>query len=202
MAALRKPMISAAASPSMQISQIRSYLYQLVDDLEFALTSGMASDSVRTEADIQAIAAAVRTLLKLGNDKIADFVSDLNSDGIWRYRKWSSGAAECFGALEVEVTEWNLTGGLYTYTAEPIALPVGLFLEGFSPVISLTVTGENGVILPYNINLTYDETEGFLISFGLYAPPTVAEDSSIVPPSAPVKVKINISVHGIWKQGV
>lgn len=201
MATLRKPMISAAAAPSVQISQIRSYLYQLVDDLEFAFTSGMASDSVRTEADIQAIAAAVRTLLKLGNDKIADFVSDINSDGIWRYRKWSSGAAECFGTLEVEVTEWAMSGGLYTYTAET-NLPVGLFMESSAPIISLTVTGENGVILPYNINLTYDETEGFLISFGLYAPPTVAEDSSIVPPSAPVKVKINISVHGIWKQGV
>lgn len=201
MATLRKPMISAAAAPSVQISQIRSYLYQLVDDLEFAFTSGMASDSVRTEADIQAIAAAVRTLLKLGNDKIADFVSDINSDGIWRYRKWSSGAAECFGTLEVEVTEWALSGGLYTYAAET-NLPVGLFMESSVPIISLTVTGENGVILPYNINLTYDEAEGFLISFGLYAPPTVAEDSSIVPPSAPVKVKINISVHGIWKQGV
>ena len=201
MATLRKPMISAAAAPSVQISQIRSYLYQLVDDLEFAFTSGMASDSVRTEADIQSIAAAVRTLLKLGNDKIADFVSDLNSDGIWRYRKWSSGAAECFGTLEVEVTEWSLSGGLYTYAAET-NLPVGLFLESSAPIISLTVTGENGVILPYNINLTYDETAGFLISFGLYAPPTVAEDSSIVPPFAPVKVKINISVHGIWKQGV
>lgn len=201
MATLRKPMISAAAAPSVQISQIRSYLYQLVDDLEFAFTSGMTSDSVRTEADIQSIAAAVRTLLKLGNDKIADFVSDLNSDGIWQYRKWSSGAAECFGALALEVTEWSLSGGLYTYTAEA-DLPVGLFLESSAPVISLTVTGENGVILPYNINLTYDETDGFRISFSLYAPPTVAEDSSIVPPSAPVKVKINISVHGIWKQGV
>lgn len=201
MATLRKPMISAAAAPSVQISQIRSYLYQLVDDLEFAFTSGMASDSVRTEADIQAIAAAVRTLLKLGNDKIADFVSDLNSDGIWRYRKWSSGAAECFGTLEVEVTEWAMSGGLYTYAAET-NLPVGLFMESSVPITSLTVTGENGVILPYNINLTYDEAEGFLISFGLYALPTVAEDSSIVPPSAPVKVKINISVHGIWKQGV
>lgn len=49
-------------------------------------------------------------------DTIADYVIAYGTSGIWRYRKWDSGYAECFGVKSVSVSSSTSTtwGNLYT----------------------------------------------------------------------------------------
>lgn len=43
-----------------------------------------------------------------------DYVVEYGIDGIWTYRKWHSGRAECFGTLEVSTTVQAAIGNLYS----------------------------------------------------------------------------------------
>ena len=47
--------------------------------------------------------------IKVNNSKMADFVVDQGSNGMWDYRKWNSGYAECWGNKSVTPTTANAT---------------------------------------------------------------------------------------------
>jgi hypothetical protein len=74
------------------------------------------------------------------------------TSGIWTYRTWSDGTAECWGKKDVSVTfpssaNW---GGLYTtgaISASNISFPFGLFAE--TPVVnaSLLIRSAGGILM-------------------------------------------------------
>ena len=49
--------------------------------------------------------------LMIQKSNVADWIVEQGSDGIWIYRKWASGLAECWGSASIEVTgastEWG-----------------------------------------------------------------------------------------------
>lgn len=200
MATLRKPMINANAPVEVIVAQIRSYLYQFSDDVAFAFDSGMASDSgVRTEADIQAIAAAVRTMLNLGDDKPTDYVSDNGVEGGWTWRKWASGTAEAWGNFYLNVTEWTYSGGVYTYDGGGIALVENLFKADDVPLLNVGISGTSELVFIYNPRIDVDGTER-IINAGIYAVPKTSGDPPVVTaPPAPLSLKFDISAVGKWK---
>lgn len=53
-----------------------------------------------------------------------DYVVESGTSGIWHYRKWNSGVAECWGATAVPSTTYSANGGYKNVTA---SLPSGLF---------------------------------------------------------------------------
>lgn len=59
----------------------------------------------------------------------ADFITEEGTEGIWTYRKWNSGLAECWGTLEETITGWTAWGTLYEGTASihTATYPSGLF---------------------------------------------------------------------------
>lgn len=59
---------------------------------------------------------------------IADFIIEQGTSGIWTYRKWNSGVAECWGVSAVSVTCTN-EEGVYFSDSKSIALPSNLFNE-------------------------------------------------------------------------
>ena len=61
-------------------------------------------------------------------DHEMDFVIDAGASGIWSYRKWYSGKAECWGLASKTVTNWgsNEWGGVYN--CANVSLPFG-FVE-------------------------------------------------------------------------
>lgn len=61
-------------------------------------------------------------------DHEIDFVVDAGVSGIWSYRKWYSGKAECWGLVSKTVTNWgsNEWGGVYN--CANVSLPFG-FVE-------------------------------------------------------------------------
>lgn len=204
MATLRKPMINANAPIDVIVSQIRSYLYQFSDDVAFAFDSGMASgSSVRSEADIQAIAAAVRTTLQLGRDKIADFVVDNGMTGGWTWRKWSSGASEASINVSKTIDAWNTSDGVYTFDCEAAELPDGIFESDSTPMIFVDISGTSSgtseLVFPYNARIETDsETNEAVIKFGIYAVSKTV-DGNPTSPAVPLLLNIGIMAVGKWK---
>lgn len=200
MATLRKPMINANAPIDVIVSQIRSYLYQFSDDVAFAFDSGMASgSSVRSEADIQAIAAAVRTTLRLGSDKIADFVSDNGMTDGWTWRKWSSGASEASINVSKTIDAWNTSDGVYTFDCEAAELPDGIFESDSTPMIFVDISGTSELVFPYNARIETDsETNEAVIKVRIYAvSKTVGGNPTS--PAVPLLLNVDIMAVGKWK---
>lgn len=52
--------------------------------------------------------------LSLGGSTVVDFVVQQGTSGIWTYRKWNSGIAECWGSKSISTTVNNVWGNMYT----------------------------------------------------------------------------------------
>lgn len=117
------------------------------------------------------------------------------TSGIWTYRTWSDGTAECWGKKDVSVTfpqtaNW---GGLYTTGAisgSNISFPFGLFAE--TPVVnaSLLIRSAGGILMApggagSNI-ANWDQTGVYEIARGSYV-------------SGAQAYTINYQVIGRWK---
>lgn len=75
---------------------------------------------------------------------ITDFPVEEGTDGIWSYRKWHSGIAECWGLYEITGAEIKTAwGNLYeTATNYQQLFPAGLFID--TPVAHYTAQTSNG----------------------------------------------------------
>ena len=77
--------------------------------------------------------------INFSNGIMADFVVEQGTSGIWEYRKWYSGIAECWGEGTFNISGWNKWGVLYessnTYQA---TYPSGLFVS--TPVTTVSVS--------------------------------------------------------------
>jgi hypothetical protein len=72
---------------------------------------------------------------------LKDYIVEQGTSGIWTYRKWNSGRAECWGRRQVDVnvnTAWGSTG-LYYGTVDTVGFPFK-----FTEVPALNVTVEYG----------------------------------------------------------
>lgn len=73
-----------------------------------------------------------------GNLPIVDYVEEQGTSGIWQYRKWKSGTAECWGAGTLaDVTSISGRGTYFDDTPVSIAYPSGLFTGGVVPHVAL-----------------------------------------------------------------
>ena len=94
-------------------------------------------------------------LYKLG--LIADYVVEQGTDGIWTYRKWNSGVAECWGAHDIySITNYtvilNYFGGYYY----DVAFPTGLFND--RPIVNYSALLGAGFSLTGTINSLTDKS--------------------------------------------
>lgn len=60
---------------------------------------------------------------------ITDFIIEQGTSGIWTYRKWNSGIAECWGKGKVPVICNIPSGSVYFSDNKGITLPSGLFTQ-------------------------------------------------------------------------
>ena len=86
----------------------------------------MSSEAI-TQNDLTAILNAV--LPPQG----VDYVVEQGTSGIWTYRKWNSGIAECWGQTSVASRQYAANGGYYNVTEN---LPSGLFIASPNIVIA------------------------------------------------------------------
>ena len=64
-----------------------------------------------------------------GGGSGVDYITEEGTEGIWTWRKWSSGIAECWGTMSQTITGWATWGNLYEGTASThtATYPNGLF---------------------------------------------------------------------------
>ena len=67
-----------------------------------------------------------------------DYVVQQGTSGIWTYRKWNSGIAECWGYTMISVLCSNQSGTMYLSDIKSVALPTGLFAVNPIPNVNCT----------------------------------------------------------------
>lgn len=82
----------------------------------------------------------------IGGQQLVNFLVEEGTDGIWKYRKWADGTAECFGIyVQENVAIDKAWGNLFESPGYVVDLPGDLFVE--TPQFSITLTGSQGALL-------------------------------------------------------
>lgn len=64
-----------------------------------------------------------------GTSPVADYVVAEGTSGNWRYRKWNSGVAECWGEVTVNTAITEALGAMYMVVTDYFSWPNALFSE-------------------------------------------------------------------------
>lgn len=78
-----------------------------------------------------------------GGGTAVDLVIEQGTDGIWTYRKWSSGIAECWGTQIAHPNFSSAYGSIYIASAFPFTFPSGLFIN--TPTVNGLIDLKGGV---------------------------------------------------------
>ena len=71
-------------------------------------------------------------------------IVEQGTSGMWHYRKWSDGIAECWGIFSENTVSITTTYGNAFYGAlRTVSFPSGLFVD--RPTVSLSLRNSNGV---------------------------------------------------------
>lgn len=119
---LRYPNINAY---SEQEKQLKSYLFQLVDELQFAFDNieksfeqmkeaakGASGKQLATE-DVATNIEKFKAFIKSTNDVIVEQGTFETDIGTWQYRKWKHGTYQMFGSFEITPAESTLNKTVY-----------------------------------------------------------------------------------------
>lgn len=64
-------------------------------------------------------------------------VIESGTDGIWKYRKWSDGTAECWGKRTGTMGAFTAWGSIFSQNIDAVNYPSGLFIE--APIVQADV---------------------------------------------------------------
>lgn len=87
-----------------------------------------------------------------GGDPIADEVIEVGTSGIWTYRKWNSGIAECWGIWSGSLTHYATALGGYAYFTT-INYPTSLFVS--PPIHTFSAYVGSGFALTGTVTSAY-----------------------------------------------
>lgn len=99
-------------------------------------------------------------------DDAADYVVEHGTSGIWTYRKWNSGIAECWGRTAAATYSHTSTSGYGYYTTSSVSLPSELFTTvtcGFAERAQGTGSGSSNTLITVNVNTLTTTTLGFFV---------------------------------------
>ena len=92
-------------------------------------------------------------------------VIETGTSGIWTYRKWSDGTAECWGKYQTSGT-FTAWGSWYSTDIAPIDFPSGLFSETPALHAQAKCSGGNTISSINATGLTKDQAGGLTIARG------------------------------------
>ena len=70
-------------------------------------------------------------------DTIADYIVEQGTSGIWTYRKWNSGIAECWASDITSSDSGSAEGSVYWSRSNTYNFPSGLFIS--APTVNISV---------------------------------------------------------------
>lgn len=95
-----------------------------------------------------------KTLEKILDALKVDYIVEQGTSGIWTYRKWNSGIAECWGTHSWTITAWNGWGNIFESNFSTASYPSSLFIS--APMLSANnlPTSDGGATVSVEINQT------------------------------------------------
>lgn len=117
------------AARNIGLNQVNKNIYQ-VGMSDTTLTVGVSNISLSGTIGslyIYATIVYIKESVLTDGAAIADYVVEEGTDGIWTYRKWNSGIAECWGATALASHSITSAYGSGYWTHEYHTLPSGLF---------------------------------------------------------------------------
>lgn len=82
-----------------------------------------------------------------GGSGTVDYIVEQGTSGIWTYRKWNSGIAECWGRGSATLSNYATVNGFYGYNTT-FSLPSGLFVSGSVPTHTYTASVGTAFAIP------------------------------------------------------
>lgn len=111
----------------------------------------------------------------LDGTKIADHVVEQGTSGIWTYRKWSSGIAECWGEITKTGHNINRAWGSWYVSASGTTnefyadYPSGLFIEPPNEMVAVNSFGSAIPLVAGTADITKDHTGHYILARGTSA---------------------------------
>lgn len=119
------------------------------------------------------------TSIAINDISVGDFVVQQGTSGIWTYRKWNSGIAECWGAISIK----GSTTTLETTVNLPFTFSTNVYVINITPTI-------NGTLVTKVLAANYAGNEGRT---------TTSFKVSHITTSADYNVNYAVNVIGRWK---
>lgn len=114
---------------------------------------------------------------------VDDYIVERGSDGLWTYRKWDSGIAECWGYISATSTSLSTSyGSLYYGSQKTQAFPSGLFVD-FPKFINVQAY-DNGNGTQASVS-TWTKDDASWYPYGLY--------------NTTINVGYTVEAKGRWK---
>ena len=149
---------------------IDTALKGIQDDIDGLDASGVPYDNTVSGLTATDVQAALDEELDKIDILSTDYIVEEGTDGIWTYRKWNSGIAECWGKHKfsnIPATAW---GNIYMASCGSVNFPAGLFNNDDVKCLAFLDAGPNGYsgMLGYggSIPTTKDHTPDFMVSRG------------------------------------
>lgn len=108
-----------------------------------------------------------------------DYVIDYGTEGIWTYRKWSSGIAECWGTYNGTHGHYSTAFGGYGYNTGDINYPTNLFIDVPEQFVSVRIDGGFGIYAGDVNTSTASTTRIYAISSASGSQPLTAKIHAI-----------------------
>lgn len=131
--------------------------------------------------------------VSIGGSVIADFVTECGTEGIWTWRKWASGASECYGTTNVKnypltyrYGDFYQSSGAAGQGENSEGYPEGLFVS--PPTVTVTpARGDSAVIAVQRDAGGNTRSPNYYILY------------PILPQSGEVSSALSIAARGRWK---
>ena len=124
--------------------------------------------------------------IKINSDTVSDFIIETGTSGIWTYRKWHSGIAECWGTTsEITVTGCESWGSIYIADG---VIPEQTYPFNFIEIPKCTITPK---LISYNFWI-YPFKKGTVSNTGKYSIARGTDASNFA-------IQADLYVIGKWK---
>lgn len=142
--------LADADAPIQLLTVTGNTLPALVQDDDVNYTNGVYEMELATfTVGVSSLSDVVETFETIVGSKLAqkvDYIVEEDTDGIWTYRKWNSGIAECWGEDTKTTAVTTAWGNLYRSADIIIDFPSGLF-NAAPTSISIFIVGSNSVMI-------------------------------------------------------
>lgn len=97
--------------------------------MAFSKKTYVSGQTAITADNLNAIQDELIRVGGAGTAPVADYVISEGTSGNWRYRKWASGVAECWGEVTAKAAITDAIGSMYMKVTDYFSWPNALFSE-------------------------------------------------------------------------